>query len=144
MANKLIDFKMYEPLKANRWIIETYPTQITPYLFRKYRMFNEGEKIIFKTEFLETIDETYNPKELLEITDITLKYLSPVGDVVGGYKMVVGGLNFDKKHSYSSDDLLITKMRFVIEQINPLFKESNDLELSDEEHVKKMTASMNV
>ena len=31
------------------------------------------------------------------------------------------GLNFDKKHSYSNDDLLITKMRFVIEHINPLF-----------------------
>ena len=120
MAIKLIDFKIYEPLKENRWIIETYPTQINPCLFRKYRMFNEGEKIIFKTEFVETIEETYNPKELLEITDIDLKYLSPVGDVVGGYKLVVGGLNFDKKHSYSNDDLLITKMRFVIEHINPL------------------------
>ena len=120
MANKLNDFKIYEPLKENRWIIETYPTQINPCLFRKYRMFNEGEKIIFKTEFVETIEETYNPKELLEITDIDLKYLSPVGDVVGGYKLVVGGLNFDKKHSYSNDDLLITKMRFVIEHINPL------------------------
>ena len=121
MTNKLNDFKIYEPLKENRWIIETYPTQINPCLFRKYRMFNEGEKIIFKTEFVETIEETYNPKELLEITDIDLKYLSPVGDVVGGYKLVVGGLNFDKKHSYSNDDLLITKMRFVIEHINPLF-----------------------
>lgn len=121
MANKLNDFKIYEPLKENRWIIETYPTQINPCLFRKYRMFNEGEKIIFKTEFVETIEETYNPKELLEITDIDLKYLSCVGDVVGGYKLVVGGLNFDKKHSYSNDDLLITKMRFVIEHINPLF-----------------------
>lgn len=127
MENKIPEFKMYEPLKANRWIIETYPTVINPYLFRKYRMFNEGDKILFKTQFLETVEESFNPTDLLEITDITLKYLNPVGDVVGGFKMVVGGLNFDKKHSYSDDDLLITKMRFVIEQIQPIFKQSEEI-----------------
>jgi hypothetical protein len=37
------------------------------------------------------------------------------------------GLNFDKKHSYSDDDLLITKMRFVIEQIQPIFKQSEEI-----------------
>lgn len=127
MENKMFEFRAYEPLRANRWIIETSPTEITPYLFRKYRMFNEGDKIVFKTEFLETVDETYNPLDLMDITDITLKYLDPVGETVGGFKMIVGGLNFDKKHSYSSDDLLITKMRFVIEQIQPLYKKPEEI-----------------
>lgn len=127
MENNIPEFKMYEPLKANRWIIETYPTKITPFLFRKYRMFNEGDKIIFKTEFLETVEETYNPLDLLEITDITLKYLDPVGETVGGFKMIVGGLNFDKKHSYSNDDLLITKMRFVIKQIQRLYNKPEEI-----------------
>jgi hypothetical protein len=127
MENKMFEFRAYEPLRANRWIIETSPTEITPYLFRKYRMFNEGDKIVFKTEFLETVDISYNPLDLMEITDITLKYLDPVGEVVGGFKMIVGGLNFDKKHSYSDDEFLITKMRFVIEQIQPLYKKSEEI-----------------
>lgn len=130
MENKIPEFRVYEPLRANRWIIETYPTEITPYLFRKYRMFNEGDKIVFKTEFLETVDVSYNPLDLMEITDITLKYLDPVGEVVGGFKMVVGGLNFDKKHSYSDDKFLITKIRFVIDRVQPLFKKTEELNIS--------------
>lgn len=130
MENKIPEFRTYEPLMANRWIIETSPTEITPYLFRKYRMFNEGDKIVFKTEFLETVDISYNPLDLMEITNITLKYLDPVGEVVGGFKMIVGGLNFDKKHSYSDDKFLTTKMRFVIKECQPIFKKLEETHLS--------------
>ena len=115
-------FNQIEPLKSNRWIIETYPTEINPILFRKYKLFNEGDKLIFKTEFIETIEGVYNPMHLFEISEITLKYLSPIGDVVDGFKMIVGGLNFVKNHSYSSDDLLTTKMRFIIDKIEPIFE----------------------
>lgn len=115
-------FNQIEPLKSNRWIIETYPTEINPILFRKYKLFNEGDKLIFKTEFIETIEGVYNPTHLFEISEITLKYLSPIGDVVDGFKMIVGGLNFVKNHSYSSDDLLTTKMRFIIDKIEPIFE----------------------
>lgn len=130
MARKITDFKMVEPLRENRWLIETQPTKINSYLFRKYRMFNEGENIILKTEFYETVDETYNPIDLLNISEITLKYLDPVGEVVGGFNMVIGGLNFDKKHSYSGDELLITKLRFVIKDVVPIFKNTEKLNIS--------------
>lgn len=115
------EYKIIEPLKSNRWLIETSPKQINSYLFRKYKMFNEGEKIIFETEFYETVQECYNPQDLIQITDISLKYLSPVGDVVSGFDMIVNGVNFEKKHSYKDDNLLITKLRFVLKQINPIF-----------------------
>jgi hypothetical protein len=124
MKNKI---ELIEPLSQNRWLIETYPTKISSHLFRKYRLFNEGDKIILNTEFLETVINVYNPFDLLEITDITLKYLDPIGDVVGGFKMTVQGLNFDKKHSYSNDGLLMTKMRFVIDHIELLNKPTQDL-----------------
>lgn len=124
MKNKI---ELIEPLRQNRWLIETYPTKISSHLFRKYRLFNEGDKIILNTEFLETVINVYNPFDLLEITDITLKYLDPIGDVVGGFKMTVQGLNFDKKHSYSNDGLLMTKMRFVIDHIQLLNKPTQDL-----------------
>ena len=116
-------FENVEPLMENRWIIRTHPMSIIPYLFRKYKMYNEGETIIFKTEFLETVMDTYNPKELMEITEITLEYLDPIGSVVGGLKMKVNGINFTRKHSYSGNDLMITKLRFVIGEINLLTTE---------------------
>lgn len=115
------EFKPVEPLKSNRWLIDTYPTIIDPYLFRKYKLYNVSDEIVFETEFMETVQGVYNPNDLLEITDITVRYLDPIGETVSGLKMIVGGVNFQKKHSYNSDDLLITKLRFVIKQIEPLF-----------------------
>ena len=111
---KLKQFVPVEPLMENRWIIKTHPININPYLFRKYKMYNEGGSIIFKTEFFETVTDTYNPKELLEITDITVEYLDPTGVVVGGLKMIVKGINFERKHSYSENDLMMTKLRVII------------------------------
>lgn len=118
MEKTKLVFEAVEPLMANRWMIETAPIRINPYLFRKYRMFNEGEEIVFKTEFMETIKDAYTPTELMNITDIKLKYLDPTGESVFELDMNVNGLNFDKKHSYSDNDLLITKMRFIIGRIN--------------------------
>ena len=114
-------FEPIEPLKSNRWVIKTNPTVITDFLFREYKMFNEGEEIILETSFFETILQTYNPKDLMNITDLKIEYLSPVGDVVGGFDITVKGVNFEKHHSYANDDLLITNLRFVIGDIKPLF-----------------------
>jgi len=47
-----------------------------------------------------------------------------IGEVVGGFKMLVGGMNFEKNHSYSNGDLLTTKLRFVIKEIEPILKEN--------------------
>jgi len=60
MEKKIPEFKNYEPLRSNRWLIETHPTNINPYFFRKYKMFNEDDDIIFKTEFFEIVQESYN------------------------------------------------------------------------------------
>ena len=122
----MIDFFITEPLKSNRWIIETSPLKINPYCFRKYNLFNEGEKIILKTEFMETVEHFYNPEDLMNITDITINYLDPVGETVNGLKMSISGVNFEKKHSYKEDELLITKMRFIIEKIQPLYSSTTE------------------
>lgn len=116
------EFQIVEPLKANRWIIETYPTKIQPYNFRKYKLFNEGELIILETTIMETVTHFYNPVDLMNLTDITIKYLDPVGDIVNGLKMIIKGVNFEKNHSYKNDDILLTKLRFVIDMIEPIYK----------------------
>ena len=121
------EFEPIEPLMSNRWVIKTKPLEITDFLFREYKMFNDGENIILETSFIETILGTFNPTELMNITDVRIEYLSPVGEVVGGFDMTIKGVNFEKHHSYSDDSLLTTNLRFVIDRINPLFikKESN-------------------
>ncbi len=108
------NFESIEPLKSNRWIIKTDGTEIKPFLFRKYKIFNEGEEIVFTTEFFETVIDAYNPKDLLNIFGVTIEYVDPVGDVIHKLKFDVKGLNFEIKQSYGKDKLQITKLRFIV------------------------------
>jgi hypothetical protein len=89
---------------------------IKPYLFRKYKIFNEGEDIIFKTEFYETVEQSYNPKDILNIVGFTIEYLDPTGTMVNGLKFDVKGINFEQKMSYGKDKLMITKIRVIIDK----------------------------
>jgi hypothetical protein len=107
-------FPLLEPLKCNRWLIRFEGLDIEPYLFRKYKMYNEGDEIIFLTEYLETIQNTYNPKDLLNIVAVTIEYLDPTGVAVQKLKFDVKGLNFKIKQSYKKDKFQITKLRFVV------------------------------
>ena len=127
------EFVTIEPLKSNRWVIKTKPLEITDFLFREYKMYNEGENIIFETSFFETILGTFNPRELMNITDLKIEYLNPVGEVVGGFDMTVKGINFEKHHSYSDDGLLTTSLRFVIDRINPLFVNKEETNAKSEQ-----------
>jgi len=116
MTELLQEFPLLEPLKCNRWLMRFEGMEIAPYLFRKYKMFNEGDEIIFLTEYFETVQHTYNPKDLLNIVGVTIEYLDPTGYVVQKLKFDVKGLNFEIKQSYGKDKLQITKLRFVVKQ----------------------------
>jgi hypothetical protein len=107
-------FPLIEPLRCNRWIIKLDGMDIEPFLFRKYKMYNEGEEIIFLTEFYETVQQSYNPKDLLNIVGVIIEYLDPTGVVVQTLKFDVKGLNFEIKQSYGKDKLQIVKLRFVV------------------------------
>jgi hypothetical protein len=121
------EFKIVEPLKANRWLIKTEGVDIQQYLFRKYKIYNEGPEIIFKTEFYESVTDNVNPKDLLNLTSITIEYLDPTGVVINSLNFDVKGVNFKQKQSYSKDDLMITKLRVVVNKdtmklLTPLVK----------------------
>ena len=120
--SKILEFPIVEPLKSNRWLIKLQGMDIHPYLFRKYKMFNEGEDIILTTEFMETVVHSYNPKDIFNINKVTIEYLSPVGDVVNGLSFTPKGINFERKHSYSGDDLMITKLRVIIGETDLLLE----------------------
>jgi hypothetical protein len=113
ITNKV--FKAIEPLKENRFIINVNEeVNIPEYLFRKFHIENVGEDFIFTTEIYQTVQYTFNPADLIKITTIVLKFLGPVGDLVGGLHMLVKGSNMDIIGDYSEDGLLIVKFRFVI------------------------------
>jgi hypothetical protein len=97
-----------EPLMANRYAIEVVGTEIPSYLFREFKIFNEGDELIFTTEFYETVNEFF------KITAVKILYLDPIGSVVNELLFETKSMNYEKTASYGSDDLLTNKMRFVI------------------------------
>lgn len=121
------DFEPVEPLKENRFLINIIGTEIPSYLFRNYKMYNEGEELIFETSFFETVNFTFNPSDFFNITGVVLDFLDPTGAVCGGLVFDVKGSNFMRKQKYSNDDLQITKLRFVVEKktLVPKFSKKN-------------------
>jgi hypothetical protein len=113
MTELKINFPI-EPLKENRFLIKIEGTKIHPYLFRKYKLFNDGEEMIFTTEFYETVHFSFNPKDIFDITGVSIEYLDPIGEVVNALEFQVKGVNFEREQSYNNDELQINKFRFIV------------------------------
>ena len=80
---ELTKFTPVEPLKSNRFIIKFNKEVTVPeYLFRNFKIYNEGEKLIFKTKMYQTVNYSFNPADLFKITAVKIEYLDPVGEVV--------------------------------------------------------------
>lgn len=117
---KIIKFEPMEPLKSNRWILRTHPLNIDYHLFNEYKLYYDGNQIVLKTWFMESVDKSYNPQDLLEITDLTIEYLNPEGKTVSGLKMIIDSVNFVRKDSYKKDKIMKTKLKFVVSQIGTI------------------------
>lgn len=130
------NLKPIEPLMANRWIIKTIPEIIDDFLFRKYKFYNDGDKLIFETEFFETVHGVITPGEIMNITDIQLQYLDPIGNVVAGHHMTIKGINFIKEHDYTDDGLLVTHLYFEIKDTHPIFTKKTETPIDVERCVQ--------
>ena len=116
IKNQFENFKVFEPLKTNRFLIRFNEDVFVPeYLFRKFKIINEGEKLIFTTEIYETTEYSFNPSDLFKITDIEIDYLDPTGVVVNGLRFEVVGANMKQKCDYGKDNLMLIKFRFVVD-----------------------------
>lgn len=107
-------FRPVEPLKSNRYLIKIVGTEIPSFLFTKYKIYNEGDTLIFTTKFYETVEFSFNPAEFFNITGVVIDYLDPIGNVVNSLSFNVSGSNFERKQSYSDDGLQINSLRFII------------------------------
>ena len=114
--SKISEFKPIEPLMSNRFIIKfNEEVTIPEYLFRNFKIYNEGESLIFRTEMYQTVNYSFNPSDLFKITDVTIHYLDPVGEVVNGINFNLKGSNLVYKNDYRDDGLSILKFQFVID-----------------------------
>jgi hypothetical protein len=112
---ELTKFTPVEPLKSNRFIIKFNKEVTVPeYLFRSFKIYNEGDKLIFKTKMYQTVNYSFNPADLFKITSVTIEYLDPIGEVVNGLNFDVQGSNLSFKNDYSEDNLSIIDFQFVI------------------------------
>jgi len=136
MSN-LLNFTAVEPLKSNRFLIKLEGVDIPENLFREYKLFNEGDEMIFTTSFYETVNYTFNPKDFFNIISVNIEYLDPTGSIVNGLKFDVKGSNFKRKQSYSKDGLQITKLRFVVD-VNTMIPYFKNSEPQNEESVGKV------
>ena len=112
---ELTKFTPVEPLKSNRFIIKFNKEVTVPeYLFRSFKIYNEGDKLIFKTKMYQTVNYSFNPVDLFKITAVKIEYLDPVGEVVNGLSFDIQGSNLSYKNDYSDDNLSMIDFQFVI------------------------------
>jgi len=116
-----------EPKRANRFIITFIGNNLEPipvYLFKSYKLKNEGEELILTIKMLEPLHFTYNPKELYNILDVKIEFLDPIGGIVNGLILPIIGSNHKQSGNYKSNKLLTNKFRFIIDgkNIQTLYK----------------------
>lgn len=109
-------WEYFEPLKTNRWIIKLKGCDIKEYLFRRYKIFNDNEKLMFSTEIYETVHFQINPKELFNIEEVLIEFLDPTGSVVNGFIFIPKGIQFEQVGDYGSDDFLNYKILMEIDK----------------------------
>lgn len=117
-------WEYFEPLKTNRWLIKLKGCDIEEYLFRKYKIFNDGDKLMFSTEVYETVHFQVNPKDLFNIEEVTVEFLDPTGSVVNGLVFNPKTIQFEQSGDYGSDDILNYKILMEIdkETLHPIYK----------------------
>ena len=113
-----------EPKKTNRWLIKTVGFEIHPYLFSKYKLYNDGDRLMFETSCYETVNDHIIPTDLFNLSRIELEYLDPTGEIIGGFSFDIKSLNFSSSGDYTDDDLLRYHFTMEIDKksLKPKFK----------------------
>lgn len=125
IMDKTLKYAPVEPLLEARFLITPIGVDIPSYLFTKYKIFNEGDNLIFTTEFYEHVNYSFNPVDIFKITGFKIDFLSPVGDVVNSLIFDVNGVNYEREQSYKNDDLQINKLRLVVNKNTMMLKYKN-------------------
>lgn len=114
-VNNVTEFIIGSPaLRKNMYQVKFDGVDIPPYLINKVKIFNIGEKIIFKCDIFEIPDLYIKIDDLFKITGGFVEYFDHKNEVIGGIRFEVEGINFKKKLSYYKEGLMLTKLRLII------------------------------
>jgi hypothetical protein len=141
MAEKIVDFKIQEPLRTNRWILNV--GKVPAYLFRTVNLetFVEKEQRNPKTytkltfSIHNTVSYTVNPDDVITLKKIKLDFLDPIGSVVNGYDMNVQFDKMNLKCDYSENGILTHEFVFYVKNLSQIF--TNEGEDSEKEIIEK-------
>lgn len=103
-----------EPKMSFRFSIKFEGLDIPDYLFRRYKMYNDGEILIFEASLYETVDYTLSPVDFFKIFNVTVSFLDATGAVVSSWNFNIEGLSFDNSGDYGKEDLMTHNFKFEV------------------------------
>jgi len=107
-------FSIIEPKVSCRFILEAEGLNIPEWCYRKYKLYNDGDKLIFTTEILETIQTIINPKDLFNITSFCVKTLDPKGHIIHKLSFDISDINFHQKNEYKKSKISKFKIKGTV------------------------------
>jgi len=142
MAELIREFKEFEPLKSNRWLVKMsgVTQEIPEYLFKDFKLTNvfikdenyRGKRPKLKKALklylthYNTVDFLARPEDFMECDKIKIEFLDPTGVVVNYFDMDVEIETYEIVGDYSNDNLLTNKCSFWVKDIKSLLQ--TDLE----------------
>lgn len=137
MAEKLLEWKIQEPLRTNRWLLNI--GVVPKWLVRSVNLetFVEKKKTYTKLIFslYNTVHYTVVPDDVIQLKKIKLEFLDPTGVTINGYDMNVEFEKMSLKCDYSDDGLLTHEFVFYVKNLNQI--NTNDGEESEKEIIEK-------
>lgn len=111
--SKELNLETIEPLRSYNFRILL--GEIPPQLFNGYKIYNDGEKVIFETEFYETVNYICDIFELFNMEKISIEYLDYTEKkTVKKIDYVIKGLNFINESHYGDDKIKSIKLKLIV------------------------------
>jgi len=117
MEDKTLAIEMIEPLLSHRFLITPVGIEIPSMYFRKYKLYNDGENLIFTTSFMETVSPVFifYPQDLFNITGFSIEFIDPTGNTIKTLSFDVKDLTFEKEGNYADQGKLsVYDMKFIV------------------------------
>lgn len=103
-----------EPKMKFRFKIHFKGLDIPEFLFRKYKMYNEADKLIFETSIYETIDFSLNPIDFFKILEMELIFVDATGKDTSSWEFAAEGISFETEGDYGKSDIMFHSFKFEI------------------------------
>jgi hypothetical protein len=116
-------FEPFEPVRDGRFILKMIGYEISEWLVRSYRFYNDGDKLMIDVKIIEAVIFIIEPTKLFDIEGIQLTFLDPTGVAYMQHTFSIKGMNFEHISDYGVND--ISNYNFVFEVDRDSYKTEN-------------------